>query len=175
MEEYVAQIESFNLIWWLVGLFLIVSVFVTVATVVCKFFDIIGKPIGVWKQIKKDHELTVQNTQTIQELSKKHEEDTKQSILHDKMIRDDLKQLTETVNSISVRLDAMQSKNDATELAKLKEKILAYYRKYKDIGEWERFEADVFWGLFDSYIAHGGNSFVKHDIEPVMRNLKIID
>lgn len=175
MEEYIAQIESFNLVGWLVGLFIIISMIVSIATVVCKFFDIIGKPIGVWKQFKKDHELTIQNSNSIQELSKKHEEDTKQSIRHDEMIREDLKKLTETVESISTRLDAMQSKNDATELAKLKEKILAYYRKYKDIGEWERFEADVFWGLFDSYIAHGGNSFVKNEIEPVMRNLKVID
>lgn len=175
MEEYVTQIESFNLVWWLVGLFIIISMIVSIATVVCKFFDIIGKPIGVWKQFKRDHELTIQNSNSIQELSKKHEEDTKQSILHNKMLQEDLKALSDEVKGISDRLDAMQRKNDATELAKLKEKILAYYRKYKDIGEWERFEADVFWGLFDSYIAHGGNSFVKNEIEPVMRNLKIID
>ena len=160
MEEYIAQIESFNLVWWLVGLFLIISMIVSIATVICKFFDIIGKPIGVWKQFKRDHELTIQNSNSIQELSKKHEEDTKQSILHNKMLQEDLKALSDEVKGI---------------LAKLKEKILAYYRKYKDIGEWERFEADVFWGLFDSYIAHGGNSFVKNEIEPVMRNLKIID
>ena len=69
----------------------------------------------------------------------------------------------------------MQNKIDATEMAKLKEKILAYYRKYSAIGEWEKFESDVFWGLYESYINHGGNSFVKDDIEPIMRRLKIVD
>ena len=160
--------------WFVTGLIILIGI-TSIYKIIIEASVIIKKPIGIAKQRKADHELTIQNSIAIQELSKKHEEDTKQSIHHDEMIRDDLKKLTDTVESISARLDAMQSKNDATELAKLKEKILAYYRKYKDIGEWERFEADVFWGLFDSYIARGGNSFVRHDIEPVMRNLKVID
>ena len=67
----------------------------------------------------------------------------------------------------------MQRKSDATEMAKLKDKIVSYYRKYSELGEWEKFEHDVFWSLYDSYINHGGNSFVKGTIEPVMRELKI--
>lgn len=122
-----------------------------------------------------DHELLMKTVQDLAELHTTHEEDTKQSIRHDEMIRNDLHSLTTTVTEIVNRLDNMQKKNDATEMAKLKEKLLAYYRKYKNIGEWESFESDVFWGLYDSYISHGGNSFVKHDIEPVMRNLKIKD
>lgn len=160
--------------WFVTGLTILVGI-IAIYKIVIEVSVMIKKPIGIAKQRKADHELTIQNSKAIQELAKKHEEDTKQSIRHDEMIRDDLKKLTDTVESISARLDAMQSKNDAIELAKLKEKILAYYRKYKDIGEWEKFEADVFWGLFDNYIARGGNSFVRHDIEPVMRNLKIID
>jgi len=160
--------------WFITGILILVGI-TSLYKIITEFSVMIKKPIGVMKQRQADHELTLQNSKAIQELAKKHEEDTKQSKRNDEIICDDLKKLTDTVESISARLDAMQSKNDATELAKLKEKILAYYRKYKDIGEWERFEADVFWGLFDSYIARGGNSFVKHDIEPVMRNLKVID
>jgi hypothetical protein len=160
--------------WFITGILILVGI-TSIYKIVTEVSVMIKKPIGVMKQRQADHELTIQNSKAIQELSKKHEEDNKQSIYHDEMIRDDIRRLTDTVESISARLDAMQNKIDSTELAKLKEKILGYYRKYKDIGEWERFEADVFWGLFDSYIKHGGNSFVKHDIEPVMRNLKIID
>lgn len=90
------------------------------------------------------------------------------------MIRNDIQKLTNTVGNIAIKLEEMQKKDDATEMAKLKDKIVAYYRKYSELGEWERFEHDVFWGLYDSYISRGGNSFVKDDIEPVMRKLKII-
>ena len=173
--ENIINLGEINFWGWLITGFVILIGITSAYKIILEVSVIIKKPIGIAKQRKADHELTIQNSVAIQELAKKHEEDTKQSIRHDEIIRDDLKKLTDTVESISARLDAMQSKNDATELAKLKEKILAYYRKYKDIGEWERFESDVFWGLFDSYIARGGNSFVKHDIEPVMRNLKIID
>lgn len=173
--ENIIKLEQVNFWNWFVTCLVILLAICAIYKIIVEVSVIIKKPIGIAKQRKADHELTIQNSKAIQELAKKHEEDTKQSIRHDEMIRDDLKKLTETVESISARLNAIQSKNDATELAKLKEKLWGYYRKYKDVGEWEKFEADVFWGLFDSYIAHGGNSFVKHDIEPVMRELKVID
>lgn len=173
--ENIINLGEINFWSWIVtGIIILVGI-TSIYKIIIEVSVMIKKPIGVMKQRQADHELTLQNSKAIQELAKRHEEDTKKSICHDEEIRNDIKNLTETIDSISIRLDSMQSKNDATELAKLKEKLLAYYRKYKDIGEWERFEADVFWGLFDSYIAHGGNSFVKHDIEPTMRNLKIID
>lgn len=171
----IERIKEIDFISWIIIAFLILSIFIAGYEIICKFSVIIKKPIGIAKQRKQDHELLTKTVGDLSQLHNKHEEDTKQSIRHDELIRNDLHALTATVNTIVDRLDDMQKKNDATEMAKLKEKILSYYRKYKDIGEWESFEADVFWGLFDSYISHGGNSFVKHDIEPIMRNLKIID
>lgn len=152
-------------------LFGIVSAF----TIIEKFSLIFHKPVSWLKNRNIDHELLVKTVQDLTELHNKHEEDTMQSIRHDEMIREDLKVLTSTVNDISDRLNTMQNKIDATEMTKLKEKILGYYRKYKDAGEWEKFESDVFWELYDRYIAHHGNSFVVHEIEPVMRTLKVID
>ena len=173
--EQITNLGEINVWDWLVTGFVILFGIIAIYKIIIEVSVIIKKPIGVAKQRKADHELTIQNSIAIQELSKKHEEDTKQSIRHDEMIRDDIKILTEKLDTLSTSLDAMQRKIDATEMAKLKEKILGYYRKYKDVGEWQRFEADVFWGLYDRYIYHGGNTFVVHDIEPVMRNLKIID
>lgn len=159
----------------ILGIFVIMSTIIAIYSIICKFSEIIKKPIGAAKQRKQDHELLMQTVQDLKELHNTHKEDTKQSIRHDEMIREDLQALTSTVNNISSKLEIMQKKIDATEMVKLKEKILAYYRKYSVLGEWEKFEHDVFWGLYDSYINHGGNSFVKHDIEPVMRRLKIKD
>lgn len=169
--------ELFELDWVaiILGVFIIMSSIIVIYTVICKFSEIIKKPVGIAKQRKQDHELLLKTVQDLTELHNTHKEDTKQSIRHDEMIREDLQTLTSTVNDISVKLEIMQEKIDATEMAKLKEKILAYYRKYSLLGEWEQFESDVFWGLYDRYISHGGNSFVQHDIEPTMRNLKVID
>lgn len=164
------DISSFFLL-----IFTVLLGFVSIVTIVEKVWLIIHKPTSWFKNRNIDHELLIKTVKDLTELHNKHEEDTQQSIRHDEMIRDDLKVLTDTVNNISDRLDTMQSKIDATEMTKLKEKILGYYRKYKDIGEWRRFESDVFWELYDRYISHGGNSFVKHDIEPIMRSLKVID
>lgn len=171
IREFFNQDMSSFIISAFVLIFGIVSMF----TIIEKFSLIINRPVKWLKVRNTDHELLTKTVKDLTELHNKHEEDTQQSIRHDEMIRDDLKVLTDTVNNISDRLDTMQSKIDATEMTKLKEKILGYYRKYKDIGEWRRFESDVFWELYDRYISHGGNSFVKHDIEPVMRSLRVID
>ena len=168
-------IENIDIIPWVIIGFMLLSAFIAGYEIICKFSEIIKKPIGVAKQRKQDHELLANTVQDLKKLLDKHEEDTKQSIRHDEIIRDDLKNLADTVNDIAIKLEDMQRKIDATEMAKLKDKIVAYYRKYSEIGEWERFEHDVFWGLYDSYISHGGNSFVKDDIEPVMRKLKVKD
>lgn len=158
----------------IISIFLIMSAIIAGYEIICKFSEIIKKPIGIAKQRKIDHELLGDTVQDLKELHKTHKEDTMQSIRHDEMIRKDIKKLTSTVGDIAIKLEEMQKKDDATEMAKLKDKIVAYYRKYSELGEWERFEHDVFWSLYDSYINRGGNSFVKDDIEPVMRKLKVI-
>ena len=158
----------------IISIFLIMSAIIAGYQIICKFSEIIKKPVGVAKQRRADHELLEKTVQDLKKLHETHKEDTKQSIRHDEMIRNDIQKLTSTVGDIAIKLEEMQKKDDATEMAKLKDKIVAYYRKYSELGEWERFEHDVFWGLYDSYISRGGNSFVKDDIEPVMRKLKII-
>lgn len=155
------------------GIFVIMSAVISCYTVIGKFSEIIGKPVKWVKDKQKDHELLIKTSQNLYALQKKHNEDVKQSIRHDEMIKSDISSLTDTVNEIANTLIDMQKKIDHTEMAKLKDQILSYYKKYKDIGEWDEFESDVFWGLYDSYISHGGNSFVKQDIEPVMRDLNI--
>ena len=61
-----------------------------------------------------------------------------------------------------------------TEMAKLKDSIVTYYKKYKELGEWTELESEAFWDLFHRYEAHGGNGYVHSFIEPVMRELQEI-
>jgi hypothetical protein len=153
--------------------FILMSGVIAMHKIIGDFSKIIKRPVSWVKKKDLDHELLIKVTNDLKELHDKQEKDTKQSIRHDEVIRNDLRKLTDTVDGIAHKIETMQAKIDSTEMAKLKEKILAYYRKYSPLGEWEQFESDVFWGLYDSYISHGGNSFVKDDIEPVMRKLKI--
>ena len=141
----------------IISIFLIMSVIIAGYQIICKFSEIIKKPIGVAKQRKTDHELLDKTVQDLKELHKTHKEDTMQSIRHDKMLREDIQKLTSTVDNIAIKLEEMQKKDDATEMAKLKDKIVAYYRKYSELGEWEQFEHDVFWGLYDSYSSKNKN------------------
>lgn len=157
----------------IISLLIIMSGIITIGKIISDFAKIVAKPVSKIKQQQDDHKLLADAIQNLEELHKIHDEDMKATNGQDELIRQDLHALTITVNEIIERLDIMQSKIDSTEMIKLKEKILAYYRKYSPLGEWEQFESDVFWGLYDSYISHGGNSFVIDDIEPAMRQLKI--
>ena len=174
MDEILALIEiDFSVVF--TGVIILLFAFVSILTLIEKISVIINKPVKWLRRRNEDHELLIKTAQGLNELRNTHEEDKEQSIRHDEMIREDLKSVVVIVNDISNKLVIMQEKDDAIEMAKLKEKILGYYRKYAPLGEWEKFEADVFWGLYDNYIKRGGNSFVIETIEPVMRNLKVID
>lgn len=90
----IQKLAEIDFLGWIITGFMIMAAMIAMYTIVCKFCEMLGKPIGVLKQRKLDHELTLQNAQAIKELSAKHEEDTKQSIRHDEMIRNDLANLT---------------------------------------------------------------------------------
>ena len=61
------------------------------------------------------------------------------------------------------------------EMKKLKEKLVVYYNKYKNSDGWDSMDKEVFWDLFDDYEARGGDGFIHSKVEPVMRELKVID
>lgn len=87
----------------------------------------------------------------------------------------DLLLVSEKIDFLCSQIEDMQQKMDETEMAKLKNSIVAYYKKYKASGEWSRLESEAFWELFQRYEAHGGNGYVHSIIEPAMRELDIHD
>ena len=91
-----AIIELFNqdISSVILSIFIIMSGIISMYSIVNKFMEIIGKPIGIIKQRKEDHKLLIETVQNLSTLHDKHEEDTRQSIQHDKMIREDLEKLT---------------------------------------------------------------------------------
>lgn len=172
--DIIKDFASVNFLSVFISIFIIIFAIVAIIEIVGKFSAYMGKPFKWVKGKNEDHDIIKQLIKTIDEIKEQQNIDREQSIKHDKMIQDDLLSLANTVNGIAGTLDDMQRKLNNTEMATLKDKLLLYYKKYKDIGEWDEFESEVFWELYDSYISHGGNSFVKNEIEPVMREMKTV-
>jgi len=172
-----AIIELFNqdIPSLILGIFIVMFGLVAIVNIIEKFSVIINRPVKWLKNRNSDHELLLKTVQDLSELHNKHKEDTRQSIRHDEIIRQDLQKLTVAVDAISTKLDDMQKKNDETKMKELKDSLINYYNKYRLIGEWTKLEKDAFWDLFEEYEKRGGNGYVHSTIEPVMRELREID
>ena len=147
--------------------------------VICEFFTWFVSYLGLetkkMRQSREKYELLINTAQGLKSLQDKQENDVKLSIRHDEHIKDDLKIVSKKVDAIAKTLDDMKQANNVTEMKKLKEKLVAYYNKYKNSDGWTSMDKDVFWDLFEEYEKFGGNSYVHSIIEPVMRELKVID
>lgn len=60
-------------------------------------------------------------------------------------------------------------------IKELKDTLINYYNKYRVVGEWSELEKEAFWELFEDYESRGGNGFIHSIVEPVMRELKVVD
>lgn len=148
---------------------------IAIVEIIGKFSFIIGKPVKWVKKKNEDHELLIKTVSGLTDLNNRHDESVKQSIKHDKEIKNDLILVSDKMDSLSIQISAMQKKIDETEMAKLKDNLVYYYKKYKDIGEWSQLESDAFWDLFKRYEAHGGNGYIHSVVEPAMRELAIVN
>ena len=155
-----------------------ISVFVILIGIkgIVSLFEWIIEKLGLetkWiKQNRKYRELLKQTSDNLIALQNQQQADREVSTQHDKMIKKDLSKLSDTVDGIVLTLEEMQRKDNETELKRLKDSLVRYYNKYKDIGEWSKLEKDAFWDLFDDYEQRGGNGFIHSIVEPVMRELK---
>lgn len=173
--ETITKLFELDLISVITGLFLIISATVSTITLLGKFSEMVGKPFKWVKNQNKDHELLMGVINSVGELSAKQQRDREESTHHDNRLKNDLQIVSEKLDALSSQLTAMQHKTDETEMAKLKDSIVTYYRKYKDSCEWSRLESDAFWDLFARYEAHGGNGYIHNIVEPVMREITIVD
>lgn len=173
--DFIIELAKIDVSNFFIVVFLVMSAFISMFTIICKFSEIIGRPVKWVRKNNEDHELLIKTSQNLNALQHKHEEDVKQSIRHDKQIKDEILMVSDKMDALSQQITDMQTKIDETEMAKLKDSIVSYYRKYKDIGEWSQLESDAFWDLFERYEVHGGNGFIHSVVEPIMREIKIIN
>ena len=173
--EIFKELFQLNIPYIIIGILVILSVAIALYEMIGKISKMIGKPVKWVREKEKDHELILQTSKGLEELHKQYEESVRQSIRHDEMIKNDLSALADTVNNIADTLNEMQKKDNATKLKELKDSLIRYYNKYKNIGEWSKLEKDAFWDLFDDYEKRGGDGYIHSIVEPVMRELREID
>lgn len=120
---------------------------VAIITAVEKISIAIKKPVKWVIDKRADHEMILENKKAIEELSKRHDDDTKQSLNHETIIRDDLKKLT--IMFIDKQIDDMRWEIlDFTSALSSGRKynresfdhIFRIYKKYEDILEENKME-----------------------------------
>lgn len=80
--------------WLMTGLVLIAG-FIAVVDLVANFFKIIKKPLNMIYEKNEDHNLLLNTIDEIKDLKEKHINLAEKSAIHDEMISQDLKKLTD--------------------------------------------------------------------------------
>lgn len=117
------EIETLlNLDWIaiILGMFILMSGVIAIVTIIGKFSEIIGKPVKWVKNKQEDHELLMKTVQDLKILHDKHEEDTRESIRHDKMIEDKLETLTDLFVNWEISSMRWEINNFATKISENK-------------------------------------------------------
>lgn len=92
--EQIEQFMNIDFSSFFILCFIFMSGVVGIFTLIGKFSEIIKRPVSWVRKKNEDHELLIKTAQGLNELRVKQDEDTKQSIRHDKMIKEDLEKLT---------------------------------------------------------------------------------
>ena len=171
----ITALREINFFYVFLSVFTILVALKATISLIEWFINKFGIETKYVKEKRKEHELLVNTAKELTDLKNAHEESVKQSIRHDQIIKEDLSNLTDTVNGIAQTLFDMQKRENETKLKELKSSLVRYYNKYKNVGEWNRLECATFWDLFCEYETRSGNDYVHSVIEPVMRELKEID
>ena len=116
----------------IIGISIVIGAFKIAYTSYSLIISKFGLETKKMRQKREDHELLIATAKNLELLQNKQNEDVRQSIVHDKRIKDDLKNVTDKVNEIAEILSKMQKADNVTEMKKLKEKLVVYYNKYKN-------------------------------------------
>ena len=92
--EQIEQFMNIDFSSFFILCFVFMSGVVGIFTLIGKFSEIIKRPVSWVRKKNEDHELLIKTAQGLNELRAKQDEDTKQSIRHDRMIKEDLEKLT---------------------------------------------------------------------------------
>ena len=172
----------------ILGIFIFMSAIIAIYEIACKFLSIFGKPIGIMKERKIDHELLLKTSENLAELQKKHQEDNKQSIEHSRKIQNELsvfmKEMKDSVvttqNEIKNIVETNSSRDeqiDSLMIAQrevMADRINQKYKYYLKINGIPADEVDEFTSLHMAYKGCGGNHSGDAKYEYCMNHLPVI-
>ena len=140
MTEALQQLSQYNFLSILILIFLLMSAIVTAVTLIGKFSEIIKRPVSWVRKKNEDHELLIKTAQSLNALRVKQDEDTKQSIRHDKMIKEDLEKLTLIIQDKNINdwryeiLDMASAISSGRKYSKEQyEHVIDIYGRYEDL------------------------------------------
>ena len=167
--------------WLLIVLFIFVILGITFVFVKKQIVPV------VHKAVKVKHDLDSINTLK-DEQSKIKDEQIKimqNSIEGDQQLSEEIECLKGDVDSLHTKLDEIAGtlqklcdKEEAEGMSRAQNRLLEMYKRYglnNESKSWSRYESEVFFNTLDSYVAHGGNSFILETVVPVMKLLTVID
>ena len=93
-------------------------------------------------------------------------------------LKSDIDGLHTKLDEIAGTLQKLCDKEEAEGMSRAQNRLLEMYKRYglnNETKTWSRYESEVFFNTLDSYVAHGGNSFILETVVPVMKLLTVID
>lgn len=182
--DTIKQLTELDYRTLIIGIAVVAFAYKTIYEFVIWFIKTIGLETKNMRQKREEHELLITTVKNLELLQNKQNEDVRQSVVHDRRIKDDLKNVTDTLIEVKEEVTLMRTQRDNDKLAEYKDKIgqsYRYYntRKYSDeepIPYWNYMEKEALNGLIKQYESHGGkNSFVHSIVEPAIQTWKVIN
>ena len=93
-------------------------------------------------------------------------------------LKGDIDGLHVKIDNITETLDKLCDKEEAEGLSRAQNRLLEMYKRYglnNETKTWGRYESEVFFNTLDSYVSHGGNSFILDQVVPVMKLLTVVE
>ena len=126
-----------------------------------------------------------EDVESISDIKNKQLEIMQESIAGDQQLAAEVEILKGDINDLHVKVDEISDtlhklcdKEEAEGLSRAQNRLLEMYKKYgvnNETKSWGRYESEVFFNTLDSYISHGGNSFILNQVVPVMKLLNVIE
>jgi uncharacterized protein YydD (DUF2326 family) len=173
---------GWNIPNWLIITLFILAVFGIVCVIIQKNIVPITHKIV---KIKQDLDSIEEVKKEQSKLKDEHIEIMKKSFEGDEVLKEEVEEiraemssLHEKVDQIADTLQSLCNKEEQEGMSRAQNRLLEMYKQFylnSETKTWTRYESEVFNSTLDSYLAHGGNSFIANEVAPKMKLLTVID
>lgn len=176
--DMIKKIFELDFVAIILGIFIIMSAVISIATIIGKFSEIIGRPVKWVRTRQMDHELIIKNTEAIKELSDRHNKDKESSIEHDKKIEQELSNFIKEIKNEIHSYEASRDKQIEALMCGNKEllgdTIDQRYSKYISLGGIPENEVAEFDDIYVAYKGLNGNHTRDTKYQYVKNHLPVI-